>query len=67
MTDDQRNIQALMETVNAHRDRITELEKIVQIQANSIATQQNQIQQMFVSFGHAAATMGHGATVKDDN
>ena len=66
MTDDQKNIQALMDTVNAHRDKISWLEKVVRIQGNSIATQQNQIQQMNISFANATAVMGHGSTVKED-
>ena len=64
MTDDQKNIQALMETVNAHRDRLTKLEQVIQIQGRSIATQQNQIVQMNISFANATAG-NHGATVPE--
>ena len=60
-----KQFRAILETLNAHRDTIAQQAEQIQILANSIATIQEQIKQMFLSMANATATMGHGATVKD--
>ncbi|MHA1859142.1 MAG: hypothetical protein ACTSUU_06825 [Candidatus Thorarchaeota archaeon] len=57
-----RNINALVETMQAHGKRVDNLEKQIQVQAQALTTLGNQLKASQLAMANAALTMGTGPT-----
>ena len=63
----ERNISALVDTINAQGDAIKQLQERVEIQSRSIITLGNDLASTRAAMAAAAATMGTGPTVRNND